>query len=71
MRRYAFRLTRLPSGSTASSLCRYWCSSSCGGLAQRFSGDMQSLHRPPAFPAHLAPSGTEQMPSLQPQPQLG
>ena len=65
MRRYAFRLTRLPSGSTGSSLFRYWCSSSCGGSAQRFLGDTQSLQRPAAFADHVAPRGAEQMLSLQ------
>ena len=58
-------LTRFPRGSSGSSLFRYWCKSSCGGFAHRLVEDRQSLQRPAAFAAHTAPSGTEQIPSLQ------
>lgn len=58
-------LTRFPSGSSGSSLFRYWWMSSCGGSAQRFRGDWQSLQRPAALAAQTDPTGTEQMPSLQ------
>ena len=58
-------LTRFPRGSSGSSLFRYWCKSSFGGFAHRLVEDRQSLQRPAAFAAHTAPSGTEQIPSLQ------
>ena len=60
-------LTRFPSGSTGSSLFRYWWMSSCGGSAHRFCGDWQFLQRPAALAAQTDPNGTEQTLSLQQQ----
>ena len=60
-------LIRFPSGSSRSSLFRYWWMSSCGGSAHRFCGDWQSLQRPAALAAQTDPSGTEQTLSLQQQ----
>ena len=58
-------LTRFPSGSTGSSLFRYWWMRSCGGPAQRLCSDWQSLQRPAALAAQAAPSVPEQTLSLQ------